>query len=161
MSTFPRGREGLRAPLFTALGLVFLIGAITVLPRFASADGGGGVPPTVSCYSPNAGLTQVAFPIGGTPPHLPYPEEYQVTDDYAGQGILFSVDDSDLPAAYKQALPGIATHNVVRQSTFQNFYRVNFLNDNVREVRILIHDGDYQITTHRMTAFSATGQVLH
>jgi hypothetical protein len=107
-----------------------------------------------------AGLTQVEFPVGGTPPALPYPEVHQLTDEYAALGFLFSDDDGGLPAAFGKFTQEPLTYNVVRQSTLGNVYRLDFTGGDVRQVRLVLRDSNLSDTIHRLAAFSATGALL-
>jgi hypothetical protein len=105
-----------------------------------------------------AGFTQVAFPVGGTPPALPYPQKHQLTDEYAAHGFLFSEADADLPSGYRRYVQTPGTYNTVMQSTLGNLYRLDFAGDGVREVRLMLRDSNLNPTIHRLTAFNASGQ---
>ncbi len=128
--------------------------------RPAAADGDGGVTPLPGCYAPLPGLTQVAFPLGATPPALPYPQKHQLTDEYVDLGFLFSDADADLPSAYRKYVRTPETYNVVMQSTLTNLYRVDFLADSVRQVRFVMRDSNVNSTIHRLSAFGPTGQLI-
>lgn len=147
-----------RAGATLAIGVIAAIWAVS-LPKPAAADGGGD-PTLPICFAPQAGFTQVAFPPGQVPPHLPYPQAHQLTDEYIGLGILFSDDDSDMPPTHQKYSLEPDTYNVVRQSTLYTVYRIDFVGDNVREVKMLLRDANMGQTTHRLTAFSATGAPL-
>jgi hypothetical protein len=138
------------------LGLVI---ALLALPTAAAADGGGGgqLP---GCYAPLPGHTQVPFPIGATPPSLPYPEAHQLTDEYADLGFVFSDFDADLPSTYRKYVQTPGTYNVVRQSTLGNLYRIDFLEDGVRSARFVLHDSNQNGTIHRLSAFDDDGRLI-
>src|SRR5918992_4232895 len=82
------------------VGLCFAALATGILPLTARADGSpsAGSP---TCFAPIAGTTQVAFPVGATPPALPYPQVHQLTNEYSDRGFVFSDDDSDMAVRYK------------------------------------------------------------
>jgi hypothetical protein len=153
--------HGRRHLLAAAIGLAAAAGLVMLAAPAASADdGGGGPPPIPTCAAPMPGFTQVAFPVGGTPPQLPYPQKHQLTNEYEHLGFVFSDYDADLPSSYRKYITTPNTYNVVMQSTLHNVYRLNFTENTVRGVRLMLRDSNTNPTIHRVSAFSASGSLI-
>ena len=160
LSAFRQIGRSIRRPLVsTVVGLfVLLLAAANALPPAASADGGNPGPPP-SCFAPDPGLTQIAFPQGTTPHSPPPPGKHVLTTEYSQLGIVFSEDDTDMPDGYKKSLATPEAFNYVQQGYLHTPYRLNFLHD-VREVRVTVKDREWPTINTRLTAFSAAGVVL-
>jgi hypothetical protein len=105
-------------------------------------------------------MTQVAFPVGAVQPVLPYGEQFQLTNEYANQGFVFSDDDSDIPTGHKKYFQTPASHNVVRQGTLSEVYRINFSGNNVREATVIMRPAAGSLPLYKLAAFDANGTLL-